>query len=79
MESKDTFNIFSFKIFSLHCWRGQQSYKKVVYTNFMVTNPRKPECLGHVQKRLGTRLRNLSNEKKHEILFDGKIFQEKED
>ena len=57
-----------------------KSYKKVVgaklYGDF---TPQKLECVGHLQKRLGTRLRKIRNEKKHEILSDGKKFQEKED
>ena len=32
----------------------------------------KLESVSHVQKRLGTRLRKLRNEKNHEILSDGK-------
>lgn len=32
----------------------------------------KLECLGHVQKRMGTRLRRLKSENKHIILSDGK-------
>ena len=50
-----------------------KSYKKVVgaklYGDF---TPQKLECVGHLQKRLGTRLRKIRNEKKHEILSDGK-------
>ena len=47
------------------------SYKKIVdaklYGDF---TPQKLECVGHVQKTLGIRLRKLRNEKKHEILSD---------
>lgn len=32
----------------------------------------KLECLGHIQKRMGTRLRKLKTENKHVILSDGK-------
>lgn len=34
--------------------------------------PEKWECLGHVQKRLGTRLRNFRKEQRHKVLTDGK-------
>jgi hypothetical protein len=33
---------------------------------------RKEECIGHIQKRMGTRLRNLLNKKKGIMLSDGK-------
>ena len=45
--------------------------------NFMVSSPHK--CVGHVEKRLGTRLRKLRNKNKYEILADRKKCQEKED
>ena len=34
--------------------------------------PQKLECIGHVQKRVGTRLRNLRKEYKNKVLSDGK-------
>ena len=34
--------------------------------------PRKLECIGHVQKRVGNRLRKLKNSKKRVKLSDGK-------
>ena len=50
-----------------------ESYKKVVnskpYGDFV---PQKLECVGHVQKRLGTRLRKFRNERKSQVLSDGK-------
>ena len=49
------------------------SFTKVVaskpYGDFI---PKKLECVGHAQKRLGTRLRNLRKEKKNDKLSDGK-------
>ena len=80
MESKSAINIFSNSIEKYNLryvhYTGDgdtESYIKVVdtklYGNF---TPQKLECVGHVQKRLGTRLRKLRDEKKHEILSDGK-------
>ena len=79
MESKGAINIFSKSIekynlrYVHYIGDGDtESCKKVVgaklYGDF---TPQKPECVGHVQKRLGTRSRKLRNEKKHEMLFDG--------
>ena len=80
MESKGAINIFS-KLIEKYNLRyvhyigdgDTESYKKVVgaklYGDF---TPQKLECVGHVQKRLGARLRKLRNEKKHEILSDRK-------
>ena len=80
MESKGPINIFSKSVekynlrYVYYISDGDtESYKKVVgaklYGDF---TPQKLECVGHVQKRLGTRLRKLRNEKKHKILSDGK-------
>ena len=85
MESKGAINIFSKSIekynlrYVHYIGDGETaSYKKIVdaklYGDF---TPQKLECVGHVQKTLGTRLRKLRNEKKHEILSDGKIISGK--
>ena len=51
-----------------------ESFKKVLesksYRDDLI--PCKLECVGHVQKRLGTRLRNLRNGKKGKKLRDGR-------
>ena len=51
-----------------------KSFKKVLeskpYGNDLI--PCKLECVGHVQKRLGTRLRKLRNDMKGKKLSDGK-------
>ena len=53
--------------------RTLESYKKVVDAKLWGDfTPQKLECIGHVQRRLGTRLRKLRNEKKYKILSDGK-------
>ena len=80
VESKGAINIFSKSIekynlrYVHYIGDGDtESYKKVVgaklYGDF---TPLKLKCVGHVQKRLGTRLRKLRHEKTHEILSDGK-------
>ena len=80
MESKGAINIFTNSLqkynlrYAHYIGDGDtESYKKVTdtkpYGDFI---PQKLECVGHVQKRLGTRLRKLRNEKKHEKLSDGK-------
>ena len=80
MESEGAINIFSKSIekYNLRYVHyiddgDTESYKKVVdakrYGDF---TPQKLECVGHVQKRHGRRSRKLRNEKKHEILSDGK-------
>ena len=87
MESKGAINIFSnsvekYNLKYVHYVGdvGTESFKEVVdaklYGDF---TPQKLECVGHVEKRLGTRLRKLRNENKYEILADRKKFQEKED
>ena len=49
------------------------SYPAVVESKpYADTVPGKLECVGHVQKRLGTRLRNLRIEYKGKVLSDGK-------
>ena len=80
MESKGAINIFSNLIekYNLRYVHyivdgDTKSYKKVVYAKFYGDfTSQKLECVGHVQKRLGTRFRKLGNENKHEILCDGK-------
>ena len=58
-----------------------ESYKRVVdskpYGDELV--PIKLECVGHVQKRLGTRLRKLRNDLKGQKLEDGKKYLVLED
>ena len=52
-----------------------ESYRKVVESKPYGDNlvPVKTECVGHVQKRLVTRLRKLRNDYKGKKLSDGKI------
>ena len=80
MESKGAINIFTNSLqkynlrYAHYIGDGDtESYKKVTdtkpYGDFI---PQKLECVRHVQKILGTRLRKLRNEKKHEKLSDGK-------
>ena len=80
MESKGAINIFTNSLqkynlrYAHYIGDGDtESYKRVTdtkpYGDFI---PQKLECVGHVQKRLGTRLRKLRNEKKLEKLSDGK-------
>ena len=47
----------------------QQVVNSVPYKN---TTIKKPECVGHIQKRMGSRLQNLRNEKKGLKLPDGR-------
>ena len=55
-----------------------ESFKKVVNAKLSGNfTPQKLESVSHVQKRLGTRLRKLRNEKNHEILSDGKKIKKK--
>ena len=50
-----------------------ESFSKVVGSNlYGSVVPVKRECVGHIQKRLGTRLRKLRNEYKGKRLDDGK-------
>lgn len=42
--------------------RDSQPYEKVI---------EKPECVGHVQKRMGTRLRDIKKNEKRKKLADG--------
>ena len=85
MESKGANNIFTNSLqkynlrYADYIGDGDtESYKKVTdtkpYGDFI---PQKLECVGHVQKRLGTRLRKLRNEKKPEKLSDGKKISRK--
>ena len=80
MESKGAINIFSNSIEKYNLWYVHYigdgdiaSYKKVADSKFYGDfTLEKLECVGHVQKRLGTRLRKLRTGKKHEMLSDGK-------
>ena len=81
MESAGAVSIFSSSIekynmrYSHYIGDGDtESFKKVVdskpYGDDLT--PKKLECVGHVQKRLGTRLRKLRIDMKGKLLSDGK-------
>jgi len=71
-ESVDKYNVR----YSHYIGDGDtESCRKVVESKPYGDNlvPVKTECVGHVQKRLGTRLRKLRNDYKGKKLSDGKI------
>ena len=87
MESAGAVSIFSSSIekynmpYSHYIGDGDtESFKKVVdskpYGHDL--KPIKLECVEHVQKRLGTRLRKLRNDMKGKVLSDGERINRKE-
>ncbi|KAI8764666.1 hypothetical protein BgiBS90_030051 [Biomphalaria glabrata] len=80
MEAAGAVNIFMHSVetrnirYTQYLGDGDSSsYKKVVDSKPYGEKPiEKLECIGHVQKRCGTRLRRLVNENKGQKLDDGK-------